>query len=234
MRFEINGIHETWTLCGKITKRTFLILVICLGFSIRHVKAQENWRLKLDNDGIRIYTRTSPESKIKAVKVECGVEATLSQIAAVLLDIKSQDEWFYHTKSVVLLKVSPTELYYYAEVSFPFPFEKRDFVEHIKLTQNPVTRIIVMEVQNVPDYIPQKQGVVRILHSNCKWIITPVGSKVTSLEFTLFADPGGSIPIWLINIFSIYGPFETFKKLKTQLQKPEYAKVYFPFITNGK
>jgi hypothetical protein len=162
MTFKINDINETWTPCGKINKKTFLILVICLSYSLHQAKAQENWRLKLDNDGIRIYTRTFPESKIKAVMVECSVEATLSQMAAVLLDIKSQDEWFYHTKSVVLLKVSPTEVYYYAELGFPFPFDNRDFVEHIKLTQNPVTRIIAMEVQNVSDYIPQKQGIVRI------------------------------------------------------------------------
>ncbi len=87
-----NRIQETWTPCKKINKKTFLILVICLSCSLHHVKAQENWRLKLDNDGIRIYTRTFSESKIKALKVECSVEAPLSQMAAVLLDIKSQDE----------------------------------------------------------------------------------------------------------------------------------------------
>ena len=79
MTFKINDINETWTPCGKINKKTFLILGICLSYSLHQAKAQENWRLKLDNDGIRIYTRTFPESKIKAVKVECSVEATLSQ-----------------------------------------------------------------------------------------------------------------------------------------------------------
>jgi START domain len=232
MTSTINSSKETPTFCKKINKKTILMFGIWFTHSIYYVNAQADWKLKLNNDGIRIYARTFPESKIKALKVECSVEATLSQMAAILLDIKSQDEWFYHTKSVVLLKISPSELYYYAEVAFPFPYNNRDFVEHIKLVQNPLTRIIVMEVENVSNYIPQKQGIVRVLHSNCKWIITPVGNKVTSLEFSLFADPGGSIPIWLINIFSVYGPFETFKKLKTQLKKPEYANVYFPFITD--
>jgi hypothetical protein len=50
------------------------------------------------------------------------------------------------------------------------------------------------------------------------------------IDFTLFADPAGSIPSWLVNMFSNLGPFETFKKLKIQIKKPEYQNVHLPFI----
>jgi hypothetical protein len=89
-----------------------------------------------------------------------------------------------------------------------------------------------MEVQNAPDYILPKQGLVRVKKSYCNWIMIPDGKKFITVEFTLFADPAGSIPVWLINLFSIYGPFETFKKLKTQLKKPQYSNVHFSFIEN--
>jgi hypothetical protein len=209
-----------------------LILAIVLIHSVLLIRAQEDWKLKQDKEGIKIYSRLYANSKIKALKVVCMVEASLSQVAAILLDIKSQDEWFYHTKSTLLRQVLPAELYYYAELGFPFPFSNRDFVEHIKLSQNPETRIVIMDVQNVPDYIPQKKYCVRVLVSDCQWIVTPVGKNSVSIEFTLFADPAGAIPAWLINFFSTYGPFETFKKLKIQLKKPEYAHVTLPFIRN--
>jgi hypothetical protein len=209
-----------------VTLTTILVHAVLLG------RAQEDWKLKLDKEEIKIYTRPYTDSKIKALKVVCTVQATLSQIAAVLVDIKCQDEWFYHTKSSVLLQVSPAELYYYAELIFPFPFDNRDFVEHIKVCQNPVTRVVTMDVQNVPDYIAVKQGIVRVLKSSCKWVITPAAGNLVTIEFTLFADPGGSIPVWLINIFSSYGPFETFRKLKVQLQKPEYVNMHLSYITD--
>jgi hypothetical protein len=151
-------------------------------------------------------------------------------MTAVLLNIGQQDEWFYHTTSTVIKQVSPTELYYYAELDFPFPFDNRDFVEHILLSQNPDTRIVTMEVQNLPDYIPPKKDIVRVIQSHCYWVIKPVSKNLILIEFTLFADPGGSIPSWLVNLMSSYGPFETFKKLKTELQKPAYAGVSFPYI----
>ena len=207
-----------------------MILSLALLHSVLILNAQEDWKLKTEKEGIKIYTKPYTNSKIKALKVVCTLEATVSQMAAVLLNIKSQDEWFYHTKSTVLLQVSPSELIYYAELGFPFPFSDRDFVEHIKLSQNPVTKIVIMEVQNVPGYISTKQDHVRVLKSYCKWVITPVGKNSIMIEFILFADPAGSVPVWLVNMFSIYGPFETFKKLKTQLKKPEYMNVNLTFI----
>ena len=103
--------------------------------------AQSEWKLERDKEGITIYSSSYPDSKIKALKVDCIVEATLCQMAAVMLDINNQDEWFYHTRSRILKEVSQNELYYYAELSFPFPVSDRDFIEHIVLSQDTVTRV---------------------------------------------------------------------------------------------
>ncbi len=212
----------------KKQKLVYFLLACIMPVSL--LTAQEDWKLKSDKEGIKIYSSPFADSKIKALKVICSAQATLSQMTAVLLNIREQDEWFYHTKSTVLKIVSPTELYYYAELDFPIPFDNRDFVEHILLCQNPVTKIVTMEVQNLPDYLPAKKDFVRVTQSHCNWVIKPVGKNLILIEFTLFADPGGSIPSWLVNMMSFHGPFETFRKLKTELQKPEYARVSFSYI----
>ena len=193
---------------------------------------QGDWKLDRDKEGIKIYSRSNIDSKIKSLKAVCTVESTLSQMTAVLLDIRNQDEWFYHTTSSVLKVISPAELYYYAEVNFPMPYSNRDFVEHNTVSQNPVTRVLTMTVQNIPDYIPPKKGIVRVIQSQCKWVVTPIDQNSLLVEFTLFADPAGSIPAWLVNMMSSYAPFETFKKLKTQLKKPQYQNVSLAFIKN--
>ena len=213
-------------------KKNFIFLLAGLLSLPCILHAQSKWKLERDKEGIKIFSSVYPDSEIKALKVECTVESTLSQLAAVMLDIKNQDEWFYHTKSRILKEVSPSELYYYAELSFPFPISDRDFVEHIVLSQDTVSKVLTMTVQNLPDFIPPQKGFVRVLHSECKWVVTPMAKKLLRVEFTLFADPAGSIPIWLVNAMSYYGPFETFKKLKNQLLKPEYQDVSFEFVTN--
>src|SRR5882672_9242222 len=96
--------------------RIFYFFAIILTEFCYQGYGQENWKLKAEKEGITIFTRTLPDSRFKAVKVECTLAATLSQLVAVILDVNTGDQWVYSTKSSVLLKqVSPSELYYYSE-----------------------------------------------------------------------------------------------------------------------
>src|SRR4051812_3017554 len=86
------------------------------------VFAQSDWTLNTDKEGIKVYTGTSTDTKIKPIKVECTFNATASQLVAVLLDVNSYVKWIYHTHSAYLVKqVSPSEFYYYSEVTVPWP-----------------------------------------------------------------------------------------------------------------
>src|SRR6186713_1044434 len=121
------------------SKLFILLAVILQGyFGLTPVYGQENWKLKSNKDGIAIFLRSLPDSKFKAVKVECEVNATLSQLVAVILDVKTGAEWVYSTKSSILLRqVSPSELFYYSEVSIPWPASNRDFIAHLITVQDP-------------------------------------------------------------------------------------------------
>jgi hypothetical protein len=58
---------------GRIILLTIVFSALCfLGYG------QGNWELKSEKKGISIFTRTFPDSRFKAVKVECELEATLS------------------------------------------------------------------------------------------------------------------------------------------------------------
>src|ERR1700748_3486486 len=99
---------------GKIV---FFLIIVSALYSLRGY-GQENWELKTEKAGIAIYTRNFPDSKFKGVKVECELDATLSQLVAVVLDVNTGTDWVYSIKSSILLKqVSPSELYYYSEVN---------------------------------------------------------------------------------------------------------------------
>jgi hypothetical protein len=193
------------------------------------------WELKVHKHGIRIYTRTAAGSPMKELKVQCNVDATLAQVVAVLLDINTAPQWVYATRSATLLKqVSPSELYYHSEIEIPWPASNRDFIAHLKVTQDPVTRIVTVDGPTIPDYMPQQENVVRVPKGSGKWILTPAGQKQVNIEYYLMTDPGGSIPAWLVNMFCTKGPLESFQKLKTHLESPAYREASLPFIHEGK
>lgn len=192
---------------------------------------QSDWKLSAEKDGIRIYTSQVPDSKVKAVKVECEIEATPAQLVSLLMDVNSSADWIYHTKSCAVIKqVSPTELYYYSEVNLPWPAANRDFVAHLKVSQDPQTKIVTIDGPAVPGLVPVKKGIVRIDHSSGKWVIKPCGCDHVRVEYTLHVEPGGSVPSWMVNMFATEGPMQIFKKMKQQLQKPAYRHAALPFI----
>jgi hypothetical protein len=211
--------------------KNILITSLALLFSLMSY-AQDTWTLKTNKDGIAIYTKTIENSNYKGIKVKCSLPATLSQFVAVIMDVNTAAEWLYSTKSSTLLKqVSPTELYYYSEVGLPWPLSNRDFICHLTASQDPRTKVVTIDGPVVPNYMPEKSGIVRVTHSSGKWLITPAANMV-NIEYTLEADPGGSIPAWLVNLFVTKGPMESFKKLKEQINKPQYRKAQYASIRN--
>lgn len=208
-----------------------LTVILLTGWYVGY--GQENWALQTEEDGISVYTHTFPDSRFKAIRAELELKASVSQMVAVLLDVNANAEWVYSTKSSILLRqVSPAELFYYSEVSVPWPFSNRDFIAHVKVSQDTVTRVVTVDGPTVADYLPEKKDIVRVARSEAIWVITPLGGGRIRVEYTLRMDPGGGIPAWVFNLFSTTGPIETFRKLKEQLKKPAYAQARLAFIVD--
>jgi hypothetical protein len=216
---------------NQVNKVFFMSLFMVL--AAVSASAQNDWKLSADKEGIKVYTSIVPDSKIKAVKVECDLNTTPSQLVAVVMDINTATDWVYHVKSARLVKqISPSELYYYSEVSLPWPAANRDFVAHLIVSRDPITKVITIDGPAVPGYVPVKKGIVRIDNSFGKWMITPLGGSQVHVQYSIHVDPGGSLPAWLVNIFATDAPLKIFENLKVQLQKPAYKNAAFAFVEN--
>ena len=214
------------------SSKTLLCLLILL-ITSNSLVAQSNWELAVEKEGVKVYTSSVPASKVKAVKVQCQLQARASQVVALLLDVESAPDWIYHTKSCKLIRqVTPSELYYHSEVSLPWPAENRDFVAHLTVTQNPQTKVVTIDGPSVKGMVPIAKGVVRVSDSKGRWILTPQSGNRLQVEYSLHVDPGGAIPAWLINMFATQGPLDIFRQMKIELKKPKYQDAQLSFIRN--
>jgi len=192
---------------------------------------QNAWEFRTEKEGIRIYTSEVPNSKIRAVKVDFNVKTTLSALVAVVMDIKACPEWLYHTKSCTIIKqVSPQEVYYYSEISLPWPAENRDFVDHLTVKQDPETKVVTINGPAIKGMVPLKKDIVRVADSKSKWMITPLANGELAVEYTLHVDPGGGLPAWLVNLFAAQGPLAITRSLQLQVQKPAYRNIALAYI----
>ncbi len=211
-------------------KKMLLLLALICGTGAM-VHAQTAWELKKDEDGIKVYTGTAPGTHIRAVKVTCVVNTSMSALTALLMDAGAHEQWVYSTKKSYLVKqLTPASLVYYSEIAMPWPLSNRDVVVEMNISQQPATNVLVVKANAVAQYVPLNKSKVRITRSEVTWTVTPVGNNQLSVEYTGLGDPGGEVPAWLANSFSIKGPFETFKSLKKLVVSPGYARAQYAFI----
>lgn len=212
----------------------FFTILFVFFANIAAAQTADNWALKQNKDGVKIYTEKVPDSKIKALKVECEFDATLSGVVAAVMDIKESKHWIYRTASAYVIKrSSPSDLYYYSMVKMPWPVANRDFVGHLTVKQDPATKIVTIDGSCVAGMVPKKSKVVRVTNSPARWLLSPEGAKRVKVVYTLHADPGGSIPSGLVNMFITEAPSQTFSKLKAELKKPMYKHIKLAYVKNS-
>jgi hypothetical protein len=215
-------------------RRLLVVSLVMACILITSWNIQDNdWALRRESDGIKVYTRKSPGATVKEVRVTGVFTNSLSSIVSLLQDKESHPSWIYHCKSAKELKhVHNLEQYCYQEIELPWPCEDRDMVTNYKIQQDSSTKAITIYVTGVPDYIPEVPGLVRIRKVSAKWMIRPRPDKKVDVEYVVNVDPGGNIPAWLINMGVTEGPYDSLIKMKAKLQEKKYAQATLSYIKN--
>jgi len=184
-----------------------------------------DWELEKDKDSIKVWTRVTEGSDIKSFKAITTINATVAQLTAVLNDINSYPEWMADVETTEILEeISENERYYHFEVDAPWPVSNRDNIIHYLLQKDPKTKGVVITATGYPDFIPRKKGVVRIPHSEGTWTFIPTGEKECRVIFEYTAETGGNLPVWVVNLFIVEGPFKTLSNLKKFVNNDKYQK----------
>ncbi len=213
--------------------RSFVIVLFALlgsFFAVQPLQAQE-WQLKRNKGGIQVYVRNAPDSKVKELKFTTQVEASLNSIAAVLMDVEGFNDWVYASLvSRTIKKVSDSEVYYYTEMDFPWPFDNRDLILHSIFWQDKKTLAIHSKSTSVQGIEPEKKGIVRITKADLHWTFTPIGNGKVRVDYHLNSDPAGNIPAWMVNLAADQGPLQTMIKFKEMLEKETYKNSKLAFV----
>lgn len=203
--------------------RTLFSLILILFCS--RAACQPTWKLRKEEDGIRMYTASTDTSEFKLLKVELEVDATAADVLAFLKDVDRQPEWIYGVRSATMLKlIKPDEFIYYSQVDLPWPCSDRDYIAHLHVS-HPVAGITMLDSHAEPDYLPLKKGLVRVKQSIAHWEIRSLHAERQAVSYTLSFNPGGLIPAWLINMFLTKGPSSTFSKFREALTRPRYKQM---------
>lgn len=210
-----------------------LVLFIAIILPVLQVEAQEDCQLRKDEEGISVFLCETEGSAFKTIKVNFEAETTLKEYAAGLLDVDSYTYWQYNIINTRIIKViNNQELIYYSEVDTPWPISHRDLVFHLKMWQDSTSQALMVSLEQLPDYIPKREGIVRIPKAKSLLTVTPIDNKRVHVTYVIHVDPGGEVPPFLANIFAAQTPWHTFKNFRDRLQLNKYSNKGVSFIKN--
>ena len=213
--------------------KTFLYFIFAVAvflFSFHTAKCQD-WKLVKDKDGIKAYTCEFEDSDIKQVKVETNFKSSLSAAINVFKNADTHTNWMYRCfKAKTIKTISNTEYYYYSESKAPWPISNRDAITHAVIKQDSISKSVRIISTGKPDYLKERDGIVRIRDLHSKWEFTPKENGTIDLTFYMWVDLGGGIPAWIMNLVITDGPFETAQKFIKEVQKEEHRNIKLNYI----
>ena len=195
--------------------RAFFLLVLSVQLSL----AQSDWKLRIDEDSIRVWTGHQETSKIKTIRSEFTLRASRDEFLRELMLIERYPEWQYKAlKCHTLQKVSAREVIYYCEVEAPWPVTNRDMVIRLQVHDQAGSADFRVTTHSDTFPVPLNDDLVRVPMSTAEWSIRVAGPRLLKIKYTVQVDPGGSVPAWVINLVAAQAPFQTFKNLKRRLE----------------
>ena len=209
----------------------FCFIFFLTAFTFSGAVAQNEWEIAKEKDGITIFTRSVEGNEFKAYRGVTELKAPVSAIIAALQDIPSYKDWMPNTLSTkVLVKEGDRELIYYLSSDAPWPVQDRDGVYRMRFEGKAETGTVYAGFEGLPDYISEKEGFVRIQKLKGYWRIHPTGEGFVHLTYEVNTDPGGDVPVWLVNSTIVSQPFKTLKALRERINLPQYQQREFSFL----
>jgi len=183
----------------------------------------QSWDLKKDTDGVKVYTRAYKGSNIEEFKAEVTVHSNLSAVLTLIDKVSEYPKWMYKcTYAERLLKISESSGYTYSVLHESWPVTDRDVCSFYKVTQDPSTKTITVTITGAKDYIPEKDGRVRIPSINGCWLLIPLAKGVTKVVYQVHSESGGYVPATVVNLFITDMPYHSLLNLKKIVESPLY------------
>lgn len=199
---------------------SFSTVIICL-FIFTNSVAQTDWKLHKNSNDIQLWTRKLEDSSLKEFKLKTKIKLEIKTMFRFIRDVEKMSLWYEKVKSVKLLKkLNENEAIYLLEYDLPFPFEDR--ISTIKGTISFDEKIgtIKVSTEYFPFPIPPgKYKLQLITKISSYWEIIDLHNGLLDITHAGYMDPGGNIPVWLVNEGVDADPIKTVNGMKQALKK---------------
>jgi ribosome-associated toxin RatA of RatAB toxin-antitoxin module len=209
-------------------KSSILALAILMLLVPGYSNAEDQWTLKKDSDGVKVYSTPSAGEDLIVYKGVTEINAPIEVVTEVVRDIPSYTQWYWQCKEARILKSDQgkrTIVFYF--VTHPgWPVSDRDFIVYNTQVGDPKSGEVSFALGNITeDIVPLQEGIVRLKHVSGGWNLKKIDKNKTAVTLLIKTEPGGSVPKAVANMVMGDTPFNTLKELKRMATIDKYYKL---------
>jgi hypothetical protein len=159
--------------------------------------------------------RREPDREFPTFRGVGRIAAPMWDVFAVVLDVDSHTQWMHQCAAArVVENESKRVRYVYNRTDAPWPVADRDVVVRSEVTFPKNGAEIHLDFKGVPGKHIPMIGVIRMPFMRGSYHLEAKGENETSVEYQVNADPGGTIPDWLVERVTRDLPMHTVANLR--------------------
>lgn len=186
-------------------------------FLLHSSATAQTWKLAKNKNGVKIETRFLEGWSIKEYRATVYIKTTLEEAVEAYRDPVKRKSFMARSLEVSNLKEnSKNDIITYNLGKAPWPVSNRDNITHSVFIYSP--RQVRVTMKSLPNYIPEKEGIVRVPRTKGHWLFTDQGNGTIKVVQQSVADLGGSVPDWVVNSTIIEGPYDVLLSMKNILE----------------
>lgn len=184
------------------------------GNPIVKIDDSSEWELRKDKGGIKVYTKEHKGEDILEYKATVVINTDIEKLIHIIHDVENYPSWTANCESAEIADVfNDTTRIEYLTTAVPWPMTDRDVVMQFQVIKQTGTYFEAI-LNSVPDAVPENDKYTRIIISEGYWIFKKINDTQVEIEHQFLSDPGGGIPMWIVNMFIVSGPYKTLGNLK--------------------
>lgn len=187
-------------------------------------------KLVIDRQGIKVWTYQVAGNPSFNYRATTTVSSNLVGTVATIMDTQYLKEWVPHTRRVELLESDEKAGTFtmLMEIDFPFPLNDRDVVFAGTIKQQPNGTVLIENHATTHPKAPIRSDFLRVTGYEGSWVLRPIDANHTEVTTVGYADPGGILPLAIVNMFVQQQPYLMLRNMKSVVQSPKYqhAKLY--------
>lgn len=206
-------------------------MVLLVALLAPHTWAQDKqaWEKVSDGDGMVAYMRIKPGTSIYEGKAIGVIHSSMAAIEAVIRDPESMKDYGYCISESCLanlpgIEQSKDTLYTYVKINMPWPVKDRDCVAVVNFSIDPQTGTLFVHGENIKSTYRLSPDIIRTPVNIVNYTIVPKDSNTAEVTVEGCLDPGGDLPVGVVNLIARFGTTMTFKNIRKLAMSEKFRK----------